>query len=107
MREHATVAQAVDGVGAALDLRHGPGDEKNYEEGDELGDDPAQRAHSGGGVGFFRGRRIELVPDAVRAVHDSSEEGDEDKQAPAGAKAVFADEYLVESRRLGGWDWSG
>lgn len=53
------------------------------------------------------GRRIELVPDAVRTVNNDGEEGDEDEQAPASAKTVSPDENPVKSRRLGGWDWFG
>ena len=107
MREHATVAQAVDGVGTPFDLRHNPGDEKGHEERDELGDETGKQAYISLGVGLFRGRRMELVADTVRAVNNGSEEGDEDEQAPAGAKAVFADEDPVESRRLLGWDRFG
>jgi hypothetical protein len=50
---------------------------------------------------------MELVPDAVHAVHNRRKKGDEDEQAPAGAKAVFADEDPVESRRLLRWDRFG
>ena len=47
------------------------------------------------------------MPDAVRAVHNRRKKGDENEQAPGGAKAVFADEDPVESRRLLGWDRFG
>jgi len=32
MRKHAAVAEAVYGVGTALDLRHNPGDEQDHKE---------------------------------------------------------------------------
>src|SRR5579863_3849265 len=46
------------------------------------------------------------MADEVYTESNGSEDRDEDEQAPSGAEAVFADEYLVESR-LRGCDWFG
>jgi len=97
MLEHATVPEAIDGVGTALDPGHDPGDENGYEERNQLGDVPEAWGYLGWGVGSGR---MELVPNAVCAEGYGREDSYEDQQAPAGAQSVFADEYLVESRRL-------
>ena len=97
--EHATVAEAINRVGTALDLGHDPGDENSNKERNQLGDETEARRYLGWGVRLWRGW-IELVPDTVRAERYGREDSDEDQQAPASAQSVLADEYLVESRRL-------
>ena len=63
----AAVAKAVDGVGAALDLRHDPGYEENYEELDRLADEhEAWRAHCvRDGLRGLWNIGEKLVPDTV------------------------------------------
>ena len=46
---------------------------------------------------------MQLVADDVYRKNNCSDHRDEDEEAPAGAQAVWADEDLVESRRLRGW----
>ncbi len=69
VRELAAAAQAVDGVGAALDLRHDPGDDEYQEELNRLaGKQEAGRGHCVRGA--LRGRwsgREKLVDDEVCA----------------------------------------
>ena len=96
VREHSAVTEAVDGVGAALDLRHDPGDEKHDDEGNRLDDDPEQRGHFSAGLHAVRIGRVELMADAISTESKGGEHGDEDEQTPAGTEAVLADEDLAQ-----------
>jgi len=50
---------------------------------------------------------MELVADDVYTVQKGNQQSEEDEQAPAGAKAVFADEHFVETRGRRGEHRSG
>ncbi len=67
MRQLAAAAEAVNGVGAALNLRHDPGNENGHEERNRLGDVPEAWGYLGRGRSRLWRRWVELVPDAVRA----------------------------------------
>src|SRR3984957_3841714 len=80
--ELSAVAETVDGDGAALDLRHDPGDEDCYEERDGLGDE--QKAWRSGlrrGIRGLGNRRMNFVSDDSDAKCDGREDDDEDEQA--------------------------
>jgi len=81
VRELTAVAEAVDGVGAALDPRHDPGDEKDQEELHGLADEQeAWRGHCvRDGLRGLWSSRVESVADEVYAEGHGSEESDEDE----------------------------
>ena len=104
MRELPPAAKTVDGVWAALDLRHDPGNEKGYEQRDGFEDETALRGYLRSRVGGIWSGRVELAPDGVDGEDQGREKSNEDEQTPAGAEAVSANKNPAESRRRG-WDW--
>src|SRR5208282_842912 len=105
VRELSSAAEAVNGVGALLDLRHDPSDEEGREEEEGFTDQQVWRGgYVRGGPRGFGSRRVELVADDVYTDDEGSHERDEDEEAPTGAETVFAEEDRVTSRRRRGWD---
>ena len=103
--EFACAAEAVDGVGATLDLRHDPREKEDHGEGDRLVDECGGEAECAGGAWVLVRGGVKLVADDVHGKHHHGKERDEDGEAPAGAEAVCADEDVAESgwARRGAW----
>lgn len=97
VRNLTAAAQAVDGVGTALDLRHDPGDEEDRDQGDRLVEEHQHDRHVRGDLLDVWSLRVDLAADEVCSGENNCEHSDEDEQAPASAEAVFADEDLAEN----------
>jgi hypothetical protein len=93
--------EAIDRVGAPLDLRHDPGNEEDNQKGDERA---AQRTRSGqfraSGLRRLCSGRMEFVTNDVCTEDQGSKKSDENEQAPSRPQSVLPHEDLVEGRRL-------
>src|SRR5208282_5753819 len=79
VRKPAAAAQAVNGVGASLDLRHDPGDEENGKERNGLPDEfPYGHRYLRGSLRAPGRRRIKLVGDGAYTKEKGSQESDKD-----------------------------
>ncbi len=87
-------AEAVDSDGAALDLRHDPGDDDDPDELKAL--DGEQKRGSCGSV------LVVLQVDQMQREREwGGEENDEEEQAPAGAQAFVAEEDAAQGAGSG------
>src|SRR5208283_4195294 len=103
--QFAVVAETVDGDGAALNLRHYPGNDGSQSEVEGLGDIPESGSKLR--AWFWRWSRVKLLADHSQTEGNRREDGDKDEQAPSGAKTVLAHKNLSYGGRVCRWDLGG
>ena len=98
VRQRALAAQTVDTVRTFFNFRHDPGDEESDKEREKFGVEAEGRANFGlGGIRF--GGEMRELEERRHAAEKCEHQHNEDEKAPAGTKAVLAEEDFIKCGR--------